>query len=90
MNAEEILGMVRHWLSTHPGSYLGSSYGFPGKDLLQQPLSGGADIIIAKMLEDIPVLRGVERGAISLEMEQTGIDTTRLLINIAGHTVEIA
>lgn len=82
--------MVRHWLNTPAGSYLGSSYGSNVADLLQSPLSGiGADAVIAKMVSDIPVLSVLPDGAINIYAAQTDVDSVELVIEIAGQTISI-
>jgi hypothetical protein len=82
--------MVRHWLNTPAGAYLGSGYGSNVKDLLQSPLSGQvADSIIAKLVADIPVLSVLPDGAINIYGVPSGLDTLDLVIEIAGQTISI-
>lgn len=76
---QEIAGMIEHWLGTPVDGYLGSGYGFPGKDLLHQPLQGGADIIIAKIKRDIPALSQAD---VNLYAVDNGVDKIQFFIDI--------
>ena len=67
INAEDIQGMISHWLATPVNGYLGSDYGCDAKSLLQKALhSGIADAFIAKMKKDIPILSVIPQENISL------------------------
>lgn len=80
---EDLARMVRHWLSTPPNGYLGSGYGCDPKALLQMPnASGLGDAFIDKMMEDIPLLQQLPRGAVNVAFEQIAIDKKRLLIQV--------
>lgn len=57
---EEVLGMIKHWLSTPENGYLGSSYG--GKNLIdqlrqQQTPEELGEVIAQKLRADIPALK---------------------------------
>ena len=91
INAEDIQGMISHWLATPVNGYLGSDYGCDAKSLLQKALhSGIADAFIAKMKKDIPILSVIPQENISLYSIPEPPDKLRLFIAIAGiTTVEI-
>lgn len=84
--------MVRHWLNTPAGSYLGSSYGSNLKDMLQRPiLDSGMDEVVAKLKEDIPILSVLGAGAVNvLAYESTDrIDGIELVIEVAGRVIPV-
>ena len=77
--------MVQHWLEAEPNGYLGSSYGSDLKSYLFLPMSADiADSIIAKMIEDIPILSALPAGAINLYIDDSNIETKTLYIDING------
>ncbi|MCM1128931.1 MAG: hypothetical protein NC211_03510 [Alistipes senegalensis] len=82
--------MVRHWLNTPVGSYLGSDYGQDVKSLLQRPhADGAADAFLAKMREDVPVLQALPAGALNLYGITSLPDRLDLVIEVAGQAIEI-
>ena len=82
--------MVRHWLNTPVGSYLGSDYGNDAKSLLQRPLSEGvADAFLAKMRQDLPVLQALPAGALNVYAVGTPPDRVDLFIEVAGAAIQI-
>lgn len=83
--------MVRHWLNTPAGSYLGSSYGSNLKDMLQRPiLESGMDEVVAKIKEDIPILSVLGAGAVNvLAYEGSRIDSLDLVIEVAGRVIPV-
>lgn len=86
----EIQKMVRHWLNTPAGAYLGSSYGSNLKDLLQHPQADGmADSVISKMRADIPLLQSLAEGAINIYSVGTAPDRLDLMIEVAGQAIEV-
>jgi len=91
INAQDIQGMITHWLNTPVNGYLGSDYGSDAKSLLQKALhSGVADAFIAKMKQDIPILSVIPQENIALYSVPEMPDKLRLFIAIAGiTTVEI-
>lgn len=91
INADDIQGMITHWLSTPVNGYLGSDYGSDAKSLLQKALhSGNADSFIAKMKKDIPILSVIPQENIALYSVPEMPDKLRIYIVIAGvTTVEI-
>lgn len=85
--SEDMVRMVRHWLSTPPNGYLGSPYGCDPKALLQQPQSSGlADEFIDKMMTDLPILKQLPRGTVNVFFQPIGKDGKRLLIQV-GETM---
>lgn len=91
ISAEDIQGMITHWLATPVNGYLGSDYGCDAKSLLQKALNSGvADAFIAKMKKDIPILSVIPQENIGLYSAPEMPDKLRLFIAIAGiTTVEI-
>lgn len=86
----DIIGMVRHWLGTPTGSYLGSDYGSDAKSLLQNPQNAGlADRFVAKLKKDIPVLSSMPPGSVSLYAVPSGTDRLDIVIDIAGVSIVI-
>jgi len=82
--------MVRHWLNTPAGTYLGSDYGSNLNDLLQQPLASGmADGVIAKMHADIPILRSLPDGSVNIYSLQKSPDRLDFVIEVAGQTIDV-
>lgn len=85
--SEDIVRMVRHWLSTPPNGYLGSGYGCDPYALLQKPQSSGlADEFIDKMMVDLPILKQLPRGTVNVFFQNVGKDGKRLLIQV-GETM---
>jgi hypothetical protein len=87
LSAENILAMVRHWLNSPVGIYLGSNYGHDDGVLLQLPYSpDAATEFLAKLVADIPILKSV---AISVQSEQLYPDSARIFLNVAGMEVDV-
>lgn len=87
----DIQAMVRHWLNTPMGAYLGSDYGSNIPDLLQLPFSDGlADAVIQKMRADIPILQSLPGGSINIYSITTAPDRRELLIEFFGQTINFS
>lgn len=83
--AQDLQGMVSHWLGCPPNGYLGSDYGSATEDLLHTPLRGGAaNALVAKARTDIPILSVLPEGAVSVLAEPQGPDKMRLYFEVAG------
>lgn len=81
----EIVGMVRHWLSTPIGGYLGSDYGSDTKALLQNPHNVVlADKFLAKLRRDVPVLAALPSSSVNLYASPSGIDRMDIVLEVAG------
>lgn len=90
ITGNEIQGMVRHWLNTPVGGYLGSDYGQDTKSLLQRPHSdGAADSFLEKMRDDVPVLQAMPAGALNLYGVPFAPDRLDLIVEVAGQAIEI-
>lgn len=90
ITAQDLSGMVGHWLGCPPGGYLGSDYGSDVASLLQTPMAGGlADGLIAKARTDIPLLSQVSPGAVSIYAEDVGIDQKRITFAVGGDLIEV-
>lgn len=86
----DIQDMVRHWLNTPVGAYLGSSYGSNIKDLLQRPQADGmADAVIQKMRTDIPILQSLPAGSVNIYSMASGSDRLDLMIEVAGWAIQV-
>lgn len=85
MTAEDLQGMIDHWLSTPVNGYLGESYGSDPKSLLQKALhSGMANDFIRKMREDIPILQAIPSDQIDLYSVPEQPDKMRIFIMVAS------
>jgi len=85
ITAEDIQGMINHWLSTPVGSYLGSDYGSDIKSYLQAPLAAGmSQSFIAKMQQDIPLIKVLPSGVINIYVQDVQPDKRNLIIEVAG------
>jgi len=91
LNATQLQSMVQHWLATPACAYLGSPYGHNLAALLQQPMQGhgGADAVIAKLREDIPVLAALPPETINIYATDLGNQPHRLLLEIAGQSIPL-
>lgn len=90
INGNDIQAMVRHWLNTPTGAYLGSDYGQGFRAILQRPLEdGAADALLQKMREDVPLLQSLPAGAINLYGVRTPPDRLDLVIEVAGQTIQV-
>lgn len=86
----EVQGMVSHWLSTPPNGYLGSGYGSNVGDLPMTPLAGGTvDEVIAKLKDDVPILRRLPGAEVDIYAVAEKPDIMRLYISVAGDLVAI-
>ena len=88
LNMLEVVDMVRHWLETPTGAYLGQSYGNDIKSLLQQPQNAAlGDAFIEKLIADVPVLKSMPPGTVNVYLEPIGKERQRLIIDLAGTVV---
>ncbi|GAB4059081.1 hypothetical protein [Uliginosibacterium sediminicola] len=88
----DINGMVRHWLKTPVGGYLGSDYGQDLKALLQRPLAQvdavDAQDVLNKLRADVAVLDALPAGSVNLYSLSSPPDRTDLVIEIAGQAID--
>lgn len=90
INGNDVQRMVRHWLNTPTGGYLGSDYGQDVKSLLQRPhADGAADSFLMKMRNDVPVLNALPAGALNLYGMPTAPDRLDLVVEVFGQAIEI-
>lgn len=83
--ADDIQGMIDHWLATPVEGYLGESYGSDPKSLLQKALhSGVANDFIRKMRADIPILQAIPSDQIDLYSIPEQPDKMRIFIMVAS------
>ena len=88
LNMLEVADMVRHWMETPTGAYLGQSYGNDIKSLLQQPQNAAlGDAFVEKLITDVPVLGNMPSGTVNVYMENIGKEQQRLIIDLAGTVV---
>ncbi|WP_282348017.1 hypothetical protein [Pseudomonas sp. PS01301] len=84
----EVADMVRHWLRTPAGAYLGQSYGQDIKSLLQQPQNMAlGDAFVEKLLKDVPVLQSLPSGTVNVFIKNEGKQRQQLIIDLAGTEV---
>lgn len=90
MTPQDLERMVRHWLNTPAGSYLGSPYGNNINRTLQKPMSGTeADEVLAKLRTDVPLLQLLPAGSVFLYTKPEGVDRTGLYIEVAGRSLAV-
>jgi hypothetical protein len=88
--AQDLQGMVSHWLGCRPNGYLGSDYGSGVADLLQTPTNGGAaDDLITKLRTDIPLVGALPADTLGLYAQPDGPDRLRIYIEVAGGLVPV-
>ncbi|MFM0060031.1 hypothetical protein PQR64_30810 [Paraburkholderia phytofirmans] len=86
----DIEAQIRHWLSTEVDGYLGSTYGSPLPELLQNPFGAGvADAFLAKLRADIPLLTLLPANAVDLSYVDTAPDKRQIFISVAGRTIKV-
>jgi hypothetical protein len=86
--AAEPVEMLKHWLSSPAGGYLGQSYGNEVQALIHDPLrAGGADLQIRKMREDIPLLNSIEVNIYAADIN--GVDQQALVFDVAGQVLTV-
>jgi hypothetical protein len=92
VTAQEVQGMVSHWLATPVNGYLGSSYGNDLAALLQRPMSAGlADNFLQKMITDIPILGALPEGSVNIYLvDKAGYnDKKELTLEILGDLIPL-
>ncbi len=90
ITGKDIQEMVRHWLDTPVGGYLGSDYGQDIKSLLQLAQSDGApEAFLQKMRADIPALQALPTGSLNLYGVPSLPDRLDLIVEVAGQTIEV-
>ncbi|MDQ7977160.1 hypothetical protein QYH69_07855 [Paraburkholderia sp. SARCC-3016] len=86
----DIEAQIQHWLSTEVDGYLGSTYGSPIRELLQNPFSAGlADAFLAKLRADVPLLTLLPANAVDLNYVNTGPDKQQIFISVMGRSIRI-
>jgi len=91
ITGNDIQHMVRHWLNTPVGAYLGSDYGQDVKSLLQRPhADGAANAFLAKMRDDVPVLAALPVGSLNLYGQPAAPDKLNLMVEVAGQAIELS
>lgn len=90
ITAVDLQDMIRHWLSTPTGSYLGSGYGNNAGDLIANPQSMGvADSFIKKLINDVPILQILPKGTINVYGISSPPDKMQLVLEVAGSEFSI-
>lgn len=81
--------MLKHWLSSPEGGYLGQGYGNDVLGLIQSPMrAGGADMQIRKLRTDIPLLDKIDDINI-YAVDMNGLDKVAMVFEVAGQTVTV-
>lgn len=90
INGKDVQDMVRHWLATPVGGYLGSDYGSDIKSLLQLPQADGrADAFVAKLRRDIAAVYALPANSVNIYSVTSFPDRLDLVIEIAGQTITV-
>lgn len=92
MQPSDLVEMVRHWINTPAGSYLGSSYGNPIKNTLQRPMSDvGADEVLEKMRIDLPVLSILPSSAVNIYAYPSPerVDGVEMVVEVGGELISL-
>lgn len=92
ITANDVQGMVSHWLGCRPNGYLGSGYGSGVRDILQTPLaSGAADRLLAKLREDVPIIGQMPPALVNVAAAPAAgtPDRLDLFVEVAGSYVQI-
>lgn len=92
ITANDVQGMVSHWLGCRPNGYLGSGYGSGVRDLLQTPLhGGGADRLVAKLRDDVPIIAAMPADAVNVAASPAAGSPDRLdfFVEVAGTFVQM-
>lgn len=75
--------MIRHWLSTPPNAYFGSTYGADLNSLLLKRSSQAvAEDFLAKMKKDLPYLSKLPSGTFELLLADKGYETAVLFLRV--------
>jgi hypothetical protein len=86
----DIEAQIQHWLSTEVDGYLGSTYGSPIRELLQNAFATGlADAFLAKLRGDVPLLTLLPANAVDLSFVDTAPDKRQLFISVLGRAIRI-
>lgn len=87
---QDIDKMIRHWLATPVGAYLGSDYGFDKHSLLFKPLSmSGYDEMIAKLKRDVPILSLLDESAVNFYSFSVPPDKLVIFLQVGDSTFNI-
>jgi hypothetical protein len=90
LTADDVQGMVTHWLRTDPNGYLGSGYGAPVADLLQTPMaSGRAEAFLDKLRTDVPILAQLPEDAVNLYSRPREPDRIDFFIEVSGALIRV-
>lgn len=88
--AQDLQGMVSHWLGCPPNGYLGSDYGSGVEDLLHTPLeSGAADALVAKLRTDIRIMGELPESDLEVLAASSPPDRLTLFFQVAGALVAL-
>ena len=86
----DIEAQIQHWLSTPVDGYLGSTYGAPLLELLQNPFASGlADAFLAKLRADVPLLTLLPANAVDLSYVDTAPDKRTIFISVLGKPIKV-
>lgn len=87
---QDIDAMIRHWLATPVGTYVGSDYGFDKHALLFKPLSmSGYDEMIAKLKQDVPILSLLSPSAVNFYSFPLPPDKQVIFLQVGDSTFKI-
>jgi hypothetical protein len=90
ITSRDLADMTRHWLECPVDGYLGSPYGSDVKAILQSPMAAGlADGVIAKAIQDIPLLQSAPTGTVNVYQQDIAFDKKGIVFEIAGELVPV-
>lgn len=92
LNALELEGMIRHWLTTPPNGYLGSGYGSDPHSMLQTPMKTGlADQFLDKMKRDLPIIGALPAGTVNVFLREVASrnDAKQVIIDVLGKQIDL-
>ena len=91
IRTKHIVDMVNHWMNTRPNGYFGSSYGAPLESLLLTAMtSDKADAFIAKMKEDIPILKQLSSDQFAIYSENSGFEKKIFYLKIGTISINLS
>jgi hypothetical protein len=90
ISANDLQGMVSHWVATPPNGYLGSSYGADILAMLHTPFKTGlADGLLNKLRVDVPLVGALPPAALNMYAVDKGPDRREIYIDASGTLVAL-
>lgn len=90
IDAQNIVEMIEHWLSTPPNGYFGQGYGADVRSMLLKELSAdNADNLLKKLRADIPLLNQLSENQLSVTTLEADFDKLYVYLNVGGVNIEL-